>query len=122
MKKNVPQHFDSFIGSSDSDIVSNVASRAISSQININIGVFTTLKPDSGLDPVESIPSIVVSTRVAMLRGSPVINRDNNNTANGDKASAESVVDSTIGGGMSEAASMEENENRDDLCSTERFG
>lgn len=57
-----------------------------------------------------------------MLRRSPVINRDNNNTANGDKASAESVVDGTIGRGMSEATSMEENENRDDLCSAERFG
>lgn len=122
MKKNVPKNFNSFVGCPHSNVVSNVATRAISSQVNINIGVFTTLKPDSGLDPFESVPPVVVSARVAMLRGPPVVNGDDNNAADSDEPSAESVVDGAVGGGVSEAAAVEEDENGDDVGGAERLG
>nr|GMD18560.1 hypothetical protein C2845_PM06G21990 [Ipomoea batatas] len=73
------------------------------------------------MHPFQGGPPIVISTRIPVLRRPSVIDGNHHRPTNLDEAPAELVVDGAVGGGVSEAAAVEEDDDRDNLGGAQRF-
>lgn len=101
------------------DMVGNVATGTITRQVNVDLRILPAPQPTSCGDPLEGGPAVVVGAGVPVLGRSTVIHGDDDRPANAGEAAAEGVVDGTVGGGVGEAAAVEEEYDGDDLDGVE---
>lgn len=95
-------------------MVHNVAAGTVSGQEHASFGVLPTPRPRQRGHPFEGSPTIIIGTWVPILWRSAVVDGDHHSIAEADESAAEGVVDGTVVGRVCEAASMEEDDDRDD--------